>query len=526
MSGKRIKTYQIQVYMKARKEGLPQEPASTIAGISLRSGQRIDAGEQATDRGHVATTRRVADPLASVWASELEPMLRSQPSLKPTTLYEYLQEQHPGKYGSVLRTLQRRVQAWKAIHGDSPEVMFELRHEPGLLGLSDFTELKGISITIKGQRFEHILYHYRLGYSGWQYAQIIQGGESFIALSEGLQNALQACGGSPKQHRTDSLSAAYRNHGGGPHKPLTHLYDELCHHYRLQPTRNNLGIAHENGAIECSHGHLKNRISQALLLRDSHDFTSVAEYQALIDSCVAKLNGQHADKYAQEQLALQPLPKHRIPDYEILTVRVSCHSTIDVRCILYTVPSRLIGRTLELHLYHDRILGYIGPQQVVTLPRLRSNQSDKRRARCINYRHVIEGLRRKPRAFIYCTWQDDLLPNQIWRDLWQQMRQQFDLDSAAKVMVEALFIAATQDKETAVANYLETEIAQQQLTLVRLQQHFQLLPPKPLPQQQIQQHDLQSYDQLLTRPETATEPEPQQQTLSQPQPLPQTTQTS
>ena len=189
--------------------------------------------------------------------------------------------------------------------------------------------------------FEHLIYHYRLGYSGWRYAQIIQGGESFVALSEGLQNAFAACGGVPQQHRTDSLSAAYRNMGGRRSKNLTRLYDELCDHYRLEPTRNNKGVAHENGSIESPHGHLKNRIKQAIYLRGSADFTSVAEYQALIDAQVAKLNQQCQTKYEQEKDHLQPLPKYRTPDYEVLTAKVSKRSTIDVRCILYTVPSRL-----------------------------------------------------------------------------------------------------------------------------------------------------------------------------------------
>ena len=173
-------------------------------------------------------------------------MLRREPRLKPMTLFEYLQEQYPGQYPQVLRTLQRRVRTWKAVHGPTPEVMFELRHEPGTMGLSDFTRLKEMTVTIAGKPFEHLLYHYRLAYSGWQYAQTIQGGESFVALSEGLQNALHACGGAPKQHRTDSLSAAYRNMGGHRNKRLTSLYDELCEHYRLEPTRNNTGIAHED----------------------------------------------------------------------------------------------------------------------------------------------------------------------------------------------------------------------------------------------------------------------------------------
>lgn len=101
------------------------------------------------------------------------------------------------------------------------------------------------------------------------------------------------------------------------------------------------------------------------------------------------------------------------------------------------------------------------------LPRVRSADPIKRRARCISYRHVIEGLRRKPRAFLYCTWQQDLLPNEHYRALWTQLKGQFDLDSAAVLMVEALYIAATQDKEARVADYLEAQLAAQSLTLMR-----------------------------------------------------------
>jgi hypothetical protein len=496
VSGKAIHLYQTRAYMNAREIGLDQAKAAYIAEISERTGQRIEAGTHQPNRGKVTERVPVRDPLGSVWEKELEPMLRKEPRLKPMTLFEYLQDTYPGKYPQVLRTLQRRVQTWKALHGPSPEVMFELRHEPGLIGFSDFTQIKEITITIGGTPFEHLLYHYRLGYSGWQYAHIIQGGESFIALTEGLQNALTACGGVPKQHRTDSLSAAYRNLGGN--KALTLLYDELCNHYRMQPTRNNTGIAHENGAIESPHGHLKNRIKQAIFLRGSSDFESIEEYRLLVDAAVAKLNQQCQQKFDQEREHLQPLPKYRLPDYEILTARVSNRSTVEVRCVLYTVPSRLIGRQLELHLYHDKILGYLGNHLVVDLPRIRVTAADKRRGRCINYRHVIEGLRRKPRAFIYCTWQQDLLPTPEFRERWAELTTQFDLDTAAVLIVEALYIAATQDREAAVADYLEQELKAQTLTLKRLKDHFRRDIPESFPELTIEQHDLASYDQLLT----------------------------
>jgi hypothetical protein len=73
----------------------------------------------------------------------------------------------------------------------------------------------------------------------------------------------------------------------------------------------------------------------------------------------------------------------------------------------------LIGRQLTVHLYHDRLVGYIGKQQVIELIRVRgANSGTNWRARCINYRHIIAGLRRKPRAFLYCSWQQEILPTQ------------------------------------------------------------------------------------------------------------------
>ena len=59
--------------------------------------------------------------------------------------------------------------------------------------------------------FNYRLYHYWLAFSGWRYVKVICGGESFTALSTGLQNALWRSGGAPKEHRTDSLSAAFNN---------------------------------------------------------------------------------------------------------------------------------------------------------------------------------------------------------------------------------------------------------------------------------------------------------------------------
>src|SRR6185503_11886132 len=148
---------------------------------------------------------------------ELVPMIEKLTMLQPITLLEYLQEKYVDKEGNsyysdkLLRTLQRRVKLWKAIDGPQKEVMFRQEHLPGRLGLSDFTHLKGITITVRGQLLKHLLYHFRLAFSHWSHVKVIVGGESYPALAEGLQEALWRLGGSPQEHRTDSLSAAFKN---------------------------------------------------------------------------------------------------------------------------------------------------------------------------------------------------------------------------------------------------------------------------------------------------------------------------
>ena len=267
-------------YMAKRADGLSQQVAADAAGISVRSAQRIDRGAlqpegQQQQRGRHWRTR--ADPLAEVWESVLVPMLEKAPQLEPQTLLLHLEQLRPGEeWYRRKRTLQRRVEQWRALHGPAQEVMFLQEHRAGVLGISDFTLLKGEPITVAGEVLDHRLFHFRLPYSGWCHVAVIHGGESFIALSEALQNALALCGGVPAEHRTDSLSACFRNRDGSYAKDFTSRYRELCAHLGVIATRNNRGVAHENGAIEGPHGHWKHRLEQQLIQRGSRDFATEA----------------------------------------------------------------------------------------------------------------------------------------------------------------------------------------------------------------------------------------------------------
>jgi transposase InsO family protein len=158
------------------------------------------------------------------------------------------------------------------------------------MDLSDFTDMASRGVTIAGEPLAHRLYHFRLAFSGFQHAHVVLGGESFVALAEGLQNALWALGGVPQQHRSDSLSAAFRNLAREAQDDLTRRYEELCVHYGMTPSRNNPGVAHENGAIENAHGHLKKVVEDELLLRGSRDFADLDAYRRFIDEVIGRRN--------------------------------------------------------------------------------------------------------------------------------------------------------------------------------------------------------------------------------------------
>ena len=196
-------------YMAKRASGLSQQLAADAVGISLRSAQRIDRGDlqaRALQQQCGRRWRTRADPLSAVWDSVLVPMLEKTPQLEPQTLLLHLEQTFPDQeWYRRKRTLQRRVEQWKALHGPALGVMFMQHHQPGVTGMSDFTLLKGQPITVAGVVLEHRLFHFRLPYSGWCHVEVIHGGESFVALAEALQNAMEACGGVPAEHRTDSL---------------------------------------------------------------------------------------------------------------------------------------------------------------------------------------------------------------------------------------------------------------------------------------------------------------------------------
>lgn len=470
--------------------------AAAKASISTATAYRIEKDPRLPSQKREPRGRRRPDPLGDLFESEVVPMLKAAPGLRPVAIFEEMMRRHPDLGDGIRRTLERRIRSWRAIHGEEQEVIFRQVHEPGRMGLSDFTAMGGVVITIAGQPLDHRLYHFRLAYSGFEHAHVVLGGESFVALAEGLQNALWSLGGVPREHRSDSLSAAFRNLNKDAAADLTRRYEDLCSHYGMTPTRNNTGIAHENGSIEGPHGHLKRAIQDALLLRGSADFDDLAAYRGFIDEIVSRRNARNAKRIDIERTDLWSLPERRTSDYEDVNVRVTSSGGFTLRKVFYSVPSRLIGHSLRVRLYDDRLNLFVGATPLMTLPRGRAHPSGKH-AQVVNYRHVIHSLRKKPMALLNLVYRDQLFPRQAYRRAFEALLEALPERQACRTTVELLALAHERGCESELADHLSACLQAGRLPdISELRQRFAPDPDR-LPNIVVQLVPLDAYDALL-----------------------------
>jgi hypothetical protein len=496
LPGRHITDCQMRLYMSMRQSERASVAAAK-AGFAASTGYRIERDPRLPSQKKAPRIRRRPDPLADVWDSEVVPLLKSIAGLRPVAIFDEIRRRHPEIGPGIRRTLERRIRTWRALNGAERDVIFRQEHPPGRVGLSDFTEMGDRGVSIAGAPLDHRLYHFRLAFSGWEHAHVVLGGESFVALAEGLQNALWALGRAPLQHRSDSLSAAFRNLDDDTRTDQTRRYEALCAHYRMVPTRNNRGVAHENGSIESPHGHLKQAVEDALLLRGSRDFADLDGYRGFVDGIVGRRNARLAKRLDLERPTLQPLPARRTTDYEESIVTVTSTSGFTLKKVFYSVPSRLIGHRLRVRLYDDRLECFLGATALMTLRRGRSHPSGKR-GHVIDYRHVIHALRRKPMALLNLVYRAQLFPRRAYQRAFEVLLADDAERVACRTMVELLALAHERACEAELAEIIDAELDAGRLPDLGMLGRRFAPDPAAIPDITIALVPLELYDELGT----------------------------
>jgi len=490
-----VKDEQVELLRRKRMDDrLTEEAAAAAAGMSAPTARKWREGPLPSELKSPRWWRTREDPFEEVWESEVVPLLEADKrrKLQAGTVLGELMEKHPGEFESKhLRTLQRRIRDWRATDGPAREVMFPQEHPPGKEGAFDFTHGTELGVTIRGKLLVHLLFVFRLAYSGWTWIQVAFG-ETYEALVEGLQGALWELGGVPKVGRSDNLSAATHELKKGGGRSLNRRFKAVLDHLDMDSSRINPGESHENGGAEKGNDLVKTAIEQELLLRGSRDFSSVDEYEEFARQAVAKrINAGAAGKLAIELEQLSELPECRVPNYTKFEPTVSKWSLVRVAGRLYSVPSRLIGHKVVVLQYANEVKLYYGDRHIETMPRLRGERAVR-----VDYRHVIWSLVRKPGAFEGYRFREELFPTLTFRLAYDALSKQPGVRADVEY-VRILHLAAS-TMESTVEHALQALLEQGEPFDYVAVKSIAKPEARTVPELSVPNPDLSKYDRLLS----------------------------
>ena len=444
---------QVLKYRKKLKSGYSREQAAMAVPMHLKTARYWEDGPlPSTVEKKPRSWRTRDDPLQAVWESKIVPRLQGDEKgvLQAKSLVDLFELDD-----SVLRTLQRRISEWRALNGPGKEVFFPQEYRPGQEAQLDFTHAEQLEVTIAGDPFPHLIFQVVLCYSKYR-AISLSYAETTEALIDGIQDGFEDIGGVPAMVCLDNLSAAsyeLKRSGG---REFTQRYKKLLEHLGLNGRRINAGESNENGVVERGHGVLKSALQQALALRQSSDFPTIAVYWAFVVGVKDRLNFQGRDKYEEEKAHLASLPTTRMPGYTDFDLSVGKFSCVQVSNNTYSVPSGLIGHDIKIRRHANELEVIFRGKVVERIPRLRGRNQHR-----INYRHIIGSLVRKPGAFPRYRFREDLFPSLTFRKAYDALIR-YRGERADVDYVRILYLAANTmetNVEAALNLLLEADVA-------------------------------------------------------------------
>jgi hypothetical protein len=208
-------------------------------------------------------------------------------------------------------------------------------------------------------------------------------------------------------------------------------------HFGMTPRTIQVNSPQENGDVESLNGVLKRRMKQRLMLRGSCEFASIEQYQVFLEQVIEKANSRRTQRMEEELSRMTRLSASRLAEYKDYKCRVHSGSTITVNRRIYSVPSRLIGKTVDVQRYEDRIAVYFHAQLQFKAPWISRDQ-----AHYINYRHIIYWLVRKPGAFANYRYRSDMFPSESFRWAYDALRSELTGHAADREYLQILYHAA------------------------------------------------------------------------------------
>ncbi len=326
-------------------------------------------------------------------------------------------------------------------------------HKPGAEAEVDFGD---VTVRLAGELVTCYLFAFRLSFSGKSVHRIFAsaGQEAFF---EGHVHALNVLGGVPTGRvRYDNLRAAVaRVLGFSRQQVEAERWTAFRSHYGLdvlycQP---GIGGAREKGGVEGQIGWFRRNH-----LVPVSEVATLAELNAMIDRWDEQDDARRirsrprtiGEYFVAEQSLLAPLPDEPFETGRLFTLRVDRYSQVSVRTNRYSVPVRLIGRTVHVILHASELVVYDGREEVARHERLIAKGNTR-----LDLDHYLEALVRKPGALPGATALDQARPagrftpvHDAW---WAAARKAHGERDGTRALIEVLLLSRHLPHEHLVA---------------------------------------------------------------------------
>lgn len=358
-------------------------------------------------------------------------------------------------YTTVRDYVSRRRAEIRIEEGRGPaKVFIPQHHPPGLEAEVDFGELW---VRLAGVMTKCYLFVYRMSYSGKAVHRVFStcGQEAFL---EGHVHAFTTLGGLPNgQIRYDNLTSAVQKIVFGQSRarvenPRWRLFRS---HYRFEAFYCQPGIegAHEKGGVEQQVGYFRRNhlvpVPQVETLQELNEVIVEAEQAEDARRIGSRIRTIGQD-FAQEAELLRPLPDEPFETGLLLTPRVDRSSKVTVRCCLYSVPVRFIGRQVRVVLRSSELVIFDRREEIARHPRLTSKGAER-----LVLDHYLEALMRKPGAMAHCTPLEHAraqgLFTQAHEALWSAARRALGEPGGTRALIEVLLLHRHTDDQDVIA---------------------------------------------------------------------------
>jgi transposase len=308
-------------------------------------------------------------------------------------IWQRLVAEHGASVAEV--TVSRYVARRRAELGlEQVQVTVPQDHAPGAEAEVDFGEFHAV---VAGVLVKLWLFVMRLSCSGraFHVAFTTQAQEAFL---EGHVLALEYFGAVPGRVRYDNLKPAVVRVLRGRDRAESERFIALRSHYGFDSFFCSPGKdgAHEKGGVEGEIGRFRRRhlvpVPAVVSLAALNQLIAAADI--LDDGRV--ITGRAvtiAAAFAEEQLAMLPLPAEPFDPARLLAARVDARARVCVRQNYYSVPVRYAGRRLPVRLSASSVEVLDGSQVVARHERVAGKYAE-----ILVLDHYLEVLRRKPGA--------------------------------------------------------------------------------------------------------------------------------